>query len=450
MARDLKHDRSSLFDRIIVRRLAAERDSGGVQCPDASIIAAYRDRSLDRGDSALWERHFAQCARCAGMIAAVARIDDAIEPGRITSARTVDAGHRGWRTPRVAFPLAALGAAAIALMAIAVRVTTGERGWLSNGSSSEFQSKPLATNTLTTAANPSAPPKSAGALSGISSLMAMNEAARAQPETPSARDSLAAKLIAPQKQSRGCAIKQRLPRALNCWTKRARRNQTVRKWRSPPLHHPLHLRSRLLPLRLAKSRINHSPAALLPRCRRPLSQHPSESLPQWPRRKAPRLCRARAVLGLAAGVAGTANRAATSGSAVGAAVAMSSANSGALMGSANGVVIKSADHAAIWMAGRNGTISRYNFAASGWDPQASGVTVDLVAGSAPSSSICWIVGRAGTILRTLDGYRWTKVSAPVSDDLVTVVATSAADATITDAAGVRFATADGGLTWRPQ
>jgi photosystem II stability/assembly factor-like uncharacterized protein len=102
------------------------------------------------------------------------------------------------------------------------------------------------------------------------------------------------------------------------------------------------------------------------------------------------------------------------------------------------------------MVGRNGVISRYNFASSGWDPQASGVTVDLVAGSAPAPSICWIVGRAGTILRTLDGYHWTKIIAPVGDDLVTVVANSATDATITDAAGLRFATSDGGMTWRPQ
>ncbi|HEY1849838.1 MAG TPA: hypothetical protein VGG60_02350 [Candidatus Binataceae bacterium] len=450
MARDLKHDRSSLFDRIIVRRLAAERDSGGVQCPDASIIAAYRDRSLDRGDSALWERHFAQCARCAGMIAAVARIDDAIEPGRITSARTVDAGHRGWRTPRVAFPLAALGAAAIALMAIAVRVTTGERGWLSNGSSSEFQSKPLATNTLTTAAKPSAPPKSAGALSGISSLMAMNEAARAQPETPSARDSLAANV------DRSAEAKSRL-RDQATTSSRAQlldkasasesdREKMAVAAATPPPPPPVPAAATAAREESdqsfsggASSTMPAAPVAAPERVPPPMAS--SEGAPALP---------SPGGTGIGSGVAGTANRAATNGSAVGAAVAMSSANSGALMGSANGVVIKSADHAAIWMAGRNGTISRYNFAASGWDPQASGVTVDLVAGSAPSSSICWIVGRAGTILRTLDGYRWTKVSAPVSDDLVTVVATSAADATITDAAGVRFATADGGLTWRPQ
>jgi photosystem II stability/assembly factor-like uncharacterized protein len=99
------------------------------------------------------------------------------------------------------------------------------------------------------------------------------------------------------------------------------------------------------------------------------------------------------------------------------------------------------------MVGARGTISHYSHTA-GWAPQASGVTVDLVAGSAPSASICWIVGRAGTILRTLDGDHWLKINGAVSDDLSSVIADSATDATITAADGRRFSTSNGGVTWR--
>jgi hypothetical protein len=52
-------------------------------------------------------------------------------------------------------------------------------------------------------------------------------------------------------------------------------------------------------------------------------------------------------------------------------------------------------------------------------------------------------------LRTVDGEHWTKVIAPVSDDFVDVVASSASDATIFAVGGRRFATSDGGATWRP-
>jgi photosystem II stability/assembly factor-like uncharacterized protein len=100
------------------------------------------------------------------------------------------------------------------------------------------------------------------------------------------------------------------------------------------------------------------------------------------------------------------------------------------------------------MIGEHGAISRYSHGA-GWILQASGVNADLVAGSAPSASICWIVGRVGTILRTLDGFHWSKINAPVSGDLSSVVADSATDATISSADGRRFSTSDGGITWRP-
>jgi hypothetical protein len=450
LTRDLKHDRSSLFDRIIVRRLAAERDSGGAQCPDASIITAYHDRSLGCGDRALWERHFAQCARCTSMIAALARIDDAIEPDRVTNARAPEGGRRGWWTPRLAFPIAALGAAAVALIAIAIRVTTVERASLSSEAKSDFQAKPLAANTLDATANQSSPPKSAvaGALSGTRSLMAMNDAARAQPEVASAGDSLAARA-----EHRAAEAKSRL----RDQAKISSRGQLIEKTNAsesdrkkmeiaaatPPSPPPVPAAAPAESNQSFSSGVSSAMPAAPATAPEPVAPPvaPAEGAPALP---------SPGGTGIPSGVGGRATRAATSGSAVGAAVTASSVNSGTLMRTANGVVIKSADHSAIWMVGRNGVISRYNFASSGWDPQASGVTVDLVAGSAPAPSICWIVGRAGTILRTLDGYHWTKIIAPVGDDLVTVVANSATDATITDAAGLRFATSDGGMTWRPQ
>jgi Photosynthesis system II assembly factor YCF48 len=84
-----------------------------------------------------------------------------------------------------------------------------------------------------------------------------------------------------------------------------------------------------------------------------------------------------------------------------------------------------------------------------WRPQKSGVKVELLAGSAPSEVVCWLVGRGGTILRTTDGGKhWRKVLSPIGGDVAAVQAVDALIATISDAdKRARFVTRDGGTTW---
>ena len=74
----------------------------------------------------------------------------------------------------------------------------------------------------------------------------------------------------------------------------------------------------------------------------------------------------------------------------------------------------------------------------------------IAAGSAPSSSACWFVGRAGRVLLTTDsGATFTDVSLAEPIDLASVTATDARTADIYSVAGRRFRTEDGGRTWRP-
>ena len=84
-----------------------------------------------------------------------------------------------------------------------------------------------------------------------------------------------------------------------------------------------------------------------------------------------------------------------------------------------------------------------------WTAQDVRPASGLTAGTAPSATVCWIVGRAGTVLRTIDGRTWHRVSFPEPADLVTIVARSAEIATVTTADGRTFTTADGGKTWGP-
>lgn len=100
-----------------------------------------------------------------------------------------------------------------------------------------------------------------------------------------------------------------------------------------------------------------------------------------------------------------------------------------------------------WRIGQAGVIEFSSDAQKTWVVQPSGIITDLLAGSAPSAKICWIVGRSGTILRTTDaGKHWPRVNSPVQDDLRSVFAVDAHQATVS-LANASYRTTDGGATW---
>ena len=108
-----------------------------------------------------------------------------------------------------------------------------------------------------------------------------------------------------------------------------------------------------------------------------------------------------------------------------------------------------------WRLSPGGRIERSTDGGRTWQAQNSGVTTELLAGTAPSGQVAWVVGRAGVILRLTDDVefpRWQRISAPngVMVDWVGVEARDALRATITSADGRRFSTEDGGRTWTLQ
>ena len=105
----------------------------------------------------------------------------------------------------------------------------------------------------------------------------------------------------------------------------------------------------------------------------------------------------------------------------------------------------------LWRVGSGGLIQTSTDNGATWNTQPSGVTSDLLGGSAPAAKVCWIVGSSGTILRTTDGgAHWTKITSPVSSDLRSIEALDALHATLRDpATNQSFRTVDGGETWTP-
>jgi hypothetical protein len=113
----------------------------------------------------------------------------------------------------------------------------------------------------------------------------------------------------------------------------------------------------------------------------------------------------------------------------------------------SGVTVSAPGQRVSWRIGAAGLIDFSSDAGKTWALQPSGVITDLLAGSAPSDKVCWIVGRGGTILRTTDGgAHWQKVQSPTQEDIHSVMAQDARQASISLTNGV-YQTMDGGATW---
>ena len=176
MARNPNSDRSDGLDRSIHRRLAVERASGGPQCPEASIMAAYCDQALGLDERSFCERHFAQCARCAATLAAFARLDDALESSGPAREQTLAGDVRHWWTLRSTVPLAAFSATIAALAIIALKTFTTDHASLDLRAKAASRAPQIASNTVATDATA----RAATDLRGDRPVIAMNEAAPAK------------------------------------------------------------------------------------------------------------------------------------------------------------------------------------------------------------------------------------------------------------------------------
>ena len=106
-----------------------------------------------------------------------------------------------------------------------------------------------------------------------------------------------------------------------------------------------------------------------------------------------------------------------------------------------------------WRAGFAGVVHRTADGGGTWITQQTNTKADYVAGSSPARDVCWLVGRGGVVLLSVDGTTWRERPFSEKVDLVAVVAADAKTATVTASDGRQFSTIDGGATWsspRPQ
>jgi hypothetical protein len=109
-------------------------------------------------------------------------------------------------------------------------------------------------------------------------------------------------------------------------------------------------------------------------------------------------------------------------------------------------IVAAAPHSTVRWQFAGVAISRSTDEGRTWTPTFTAPT-PIVSAAAVSDLVCWAAGRAGLVMRTVDGTSWERLASPAAADLLDVEASSADEAIVTAANGRRFQTADGGKTW---
>jgi hypothetical protein len=110
-------------------------------------------------------------------------------------------------------------------------------------------------------------------------------------------------------------------------------------------------------------------------------------------------------------------------------------------------LIPTPDWQYLWRIRGAGFVERSTDGGATWHPELLDPYAHLIAGSAPSAQICWVVGDRGMIFRTEDGSVWRKLPPPVVASFVEVAAKDVLSAIVTSADGRKFTTSDGGQHW---
>lgn len=111
--------------------------------------------------------------------------------------------------------------------------------------------------------------------------------------------------------------------------------------------------------------------------------------------------------------------------------------------------ITAPDGSARWRIVNGQQVERSTDAGVSWTPAALNSPDRLTAGSAPSATVCWIVGAGGAIYVTTDGTRFVRLPFTEMVDLTAVFAVDALSATVSSADGRSWRTSNLGKTWTP-
>jgi len=102
-----------------------------------------------------------------------------------------------------------------------------------------------------------------------------------------------------------------------------------------------------------------------------------------------------------------------------------------------------------WRVHASGEVTKSTNAGETWQPIAIVPPAIILNGASPSPTVCWLIGRAGIVMRSIDGVKFVRVAFPDVADLRSIKAVDAREATVTTVDGRVFTTMDGGENWTP-
>jgi hypothetical protein len=473
----------------LARRMGEALDQmnphGAGECPDAEVIAAYAEQALAPAESERWEGHFATCARCRKILRVlVASADMPLAEKEVAELGKLIAGARApveitpraaerahpkrvdWRTRWLA---PALGVAAVLAVWFAMRPPW--RATNGGASTTLIAQAPKEELPLSPA------PAEVDRLSRDAVQQDRKTKAAPLPDRSGINaQSLTSPVEAPAKSraDAGNAVDKTSPSAdeetnsLKKQEERFRAQSGAREivpptFPPPPapvpkaqsaMDAPADLQSR------AKAAMGAPAAAPLPQARAEVNEAaPAPPAPEVPRSSSQSVA-----------VAGAAPQVATTNATLSGTVQQEPSADLPLNGRdyqalatlrANqmySAVLKAPAGSILWRAGKAGTIEHSANGGGVWISQQSPSQEDWLAGAAVSETVCWLVGRRGAIARTVDGEHWERVVPPAQPaatggplaDWMAVTARDARTATIVAGDGRKYATSDGGRTWRLQ
>jgi len=434
------HSRDTALARLLAEALKSQSTAVGhgrdSACPDAEVLAAYAEQGLAEEETVRWESHFADCDRCQRIIAVLAASDEGLAEVEVetlgslaaasSTARTPVAQNAAtrwtviWRRPvfwRWLLPVAGIASAAALWLALR-------------------QTPPPESLSAQKIANTSAVPQN----EIVPGTKAARSAKRDDTQIAQA-DIPAAPVLSP---SSGVLLrdKEKIPANSSVATRQEalKKQETSRSAaQAPPISE-----ADALETREEAAKDNRVPSAQAAEQKSQAGDAPTAAASAAPAAPStPPASRvgeraARQDFDTTAGAPAPTRLKALAENAV------------------QTIVFGSPNRRALWRLGSGGRIEHSTDDGQTWQPQASGVTADLLAGAAASEQIAWVVGRGGIIVRTEDGEHWRQVTPPaieaatpsaLNPDWIGVEARDTLHATIISRDLRRFVTEDGGRSW---
>jgi len=420
--RDKDRDQGKPAADLLRRSLAAPAGADN-PCPDPEILAAYSERSLDADETARYELHFSQCARCREQLAALVRADELAGTAKEKQSRVPG---MGWiRTRNWDWRLLAPVTAAIMLVIIVATFRPTRQ---------PVVQAPQPLVAMNQPAVPSAAPGSSSAANSI---------ARMSPDSNSVNLKAAVPREIPEKKQgqadSSLSLSSRNFKELDKIAKPAAAPKAGVSTGSGS--------GNAVGFGVAAPSVSQSVTVEADAAGKTAAPEPTAVAPPDISTSA-----SASAISPAPGAAAKSARSEQMSAALSTNPSFARTESVVVQAgdeTSARVLVRSPDPQVLWRFSSGRFVERSSDAGTTWRVQWTSPNAHLVAGAAPTTDNCWLVGRAGMILVTTDGRKWKTIAPPADADFVDVSATDASSATVTTTDDRKFTTSDSGRHWTP-